>query len=288
MEIIRAKFVDRLFSAGDLAALADMVRRWFLANAIEAEQSGQFQIEAWIFALPQQRHKDLIRSLSARVAEATFDDSDPDHVTAVDPPETLEYPSQITLWRELLTAPEVKQGCLVFRMIFRGTVKNFRGHPEAATTTFVLCGAPENDGLLVKAIWQERLDRGSALTSRLAAWPLETRFLEAFDKFREQCGKIERDAAAGIAYDYFCAEIKRLFWSHSDEQRVMQRVRQRVEMPDDRGPGAFIRRCGFPLLTAAVLGTLAAVFFDDFPQLAFPCAIAALWMLLAERADRLG
>lgn len=68
----------------------------------------------------------------------------------------------------------------------------------------------------------------------------------------------------------------------------MQRVRQRVEMPDDRGPGAFIRRCGFPLLTAAVLGTLAAVFFDDFPQLAFPCAIAALWMLLAERADRLG
>ncbi len=76
------------------------------------------------------------------MTEATFDDSDPDHVTAVDPPETLEYPSQITLWRELLTAPEVKQGCLVFRMIFRGTVKNFRGHPEAATTTFVLCGAP--------------------------------------------------------------------------------------------------------------------------------------------------
>ncbi len=60
----------------------------------------------------------------------------------------------------------------------------------------------------------------------------------------------------------------------------MQRVRQRGEMPDDRGPAAFIRRCGFPLLTAVVLGTLAAVFFDNFPQLAFPCAIAALWMLL--------
>ncbi len=59
------KFVDRLFSAGDLAALADMVRRWFVGHAIDAEQSGQFQIEAWIFALPQQRHKDLIRSLSA-------------------------------------------------------------------------------------------------------------------------------------------------------------------------------------------------------------------------------
>ncbi len=43
---MRTKFVDRLFSAGDLAALADMVRRWFVGHAIDAEQSGQFQIEA--------------------------------------------------------------------------------------------------------------------------------------------------------------------------------------------------------------------------------------------------
>ncbi len=275
---MRREFVDRLFSAGDLAALADMVRRWFLARAIDAEQTGQFQIEAWIFALPQQRRKELIRSLSARVAEATFDDSDPDHVTAIDPPETLEYPSQITLWRELLAAPEVKQGCLTFRMIFRGTLKNLRGLAEEGTATFVLCGSPSNDGLLVKAIWQEKLDRGSALTSRLAAWYLEKRFLEAFDRFREQCGKIERDAAAGMAYDYFSVESKRVFWSHSDEERVMQRVRQRVELPDERGPAAFARRCGVPLLTAIVLGTLVAIFFNDFPLLAIAVGVSAFWM----------
>jgi hypothetical protein len=49
MEILRKKFVDRLLSVTDLALLADMVRRWFVAIAIDAEQSGECQIEARIF-----------------------------------------------------------------------------------------------------------------------------------------------------------------------------------------------------------------------------------------------
>jgi hypothetical protein len=36
--------------------------RWFLANAIDAEQSGEFQIAAWIFPFPQRQRTRPSRS----------------------------------------------------------------------------------------------------------------------------------------------------------------------------------------------------------------------------------
>jgi len=285
MEILRDKFVDRLLSASDLALLADMLRRWFLANAIDAEQSGEFQIAAWIFAFPQQRRKELIRSLSARVPEALFDDTDPDHVTIVDPAEHVEYPSQITLWRDLLAAPEIKQACLLFRMTFRGLVKNSRKHPERAATTLVLCGAPADGALLLKAVWQEGLDRGMVITHRFAAWEYETRLLGAFDLYLEQSVLGPRDAAAKQAYGYFSGKCRKLFLSQGDERRVMRLVRRQAEMMDERGPAAFVRRLGVPLLASAGLSTLTVICAAECPALTLPCGVGALWMFL--RASRI-
>jgi hypothetical protein len=275
MEILREKFLDRICSASELAALADMLRRWFLAIALDAAQSGEFQIEAWIFAFPQQRRKELIRTLSARVSEATFDDSDPDHVIAVDPVETVEYPSQITLWRDLLAAPEIQQACLIFRMTFRGIVTNSRKHREPSATTIVLCGAPADGSLLLKAVWIEGLDRGMAMTYRLARWTYETSFLEAFDLYRKQPASVPRDDAAVQAYRHFGK--RGLFLSQGDQRRVMRMIRRRVEAMDERGPAAFVRRLGVPLLASAGLSALAVIAFRDFPALALPCGLGALW-----------
>jgi hypothetical protein len=276
MEILRDKFVDRLLSASDLAVLADMLRRWFLANAIDAEQSGEFQIAAWIFSFPQQRRKELIRSLSARVPEAVFDDTDPDHVTAVDPAETVEYSSQIILWRDLLVAPEIKQACLLLRMTFRGFVKNSRNHPEQAVTTLVLCGAPADGALLLKAVWQEGLDQGIAMGLRLTRWLHETRLMQAFDLYLKQSGSGPRDVAARQAHEHFRGECPDLFISQGDERRVMRLLRRQVETMDERGPTAFTRRLGVPLLVAVGLSTLALFCARDFPLIALPCVVGAV------------
>jgi hypothetical protein len=285
MEILREKFVDRLLSASELAALADMLRRWFLASAIDAEHSGEFQIETWICAVPEQRRKELIRSLSSRVPEAQFDDADPDHITVADPAEPLEYPSQITLWRELLASPEIKQACLLFRMTFRGFVKNVRKHPERSATTFVLCGAPVGDAFLLKAAWTEGLDRGMVMAHHFAAWAHEARLLDAFDLYVEQSATVTRDEAAKHAYQYFRGECRKLFPSQGDERRVMRLVRAQVEMMDERGPAAFLRRLGVPLLAFAALAALTAFLFTKDLPLALPCGLGALWML--SRAARI-
>ncbi|HEV8000325.1 MAG TPA: hypothetical protein VGP63_10625 [Planctomycetaceae bacterium] len=278
MEIVRETFVDRTLSASDLVALADMLRRWFLANAIDAEHSGEFQIEAWICAVPEQRRRELIRSLSSRVPEAQFDDADPDHIAVLDPAEPFEYPSQITLWRELLASPEIKQNCLILRMTFRGVVKNLRKHPERSATTFVLCGAPAGDAFLLKAAWTEGLDRGMVMAHHFAVWAHETRLLSAFDLYLEQSTSGTRDEAARRAYEHFRSECRKLFPSQGDERRVMRLVRAQVEMMDERGPAAFVRRLGVPLLAFAALATLTAfLFIKDLP-LALPSALGALWM----------
>ena len=276
MEIVREKFVDRLLSATDLAVLADMVRRWFVGVAIDAEQSGDCKNAAWIFCVPQQRRKELIRLLSARLPEASFDDTDPDHITVTDPPETLAYSSQITLWRQLLEAPEIANACLLLRMTFRGIVKNSRSHPEVAAVTFALCGAPLDGSFLLKAVWREGLDRGMVRTRHLVPWKQETTLLEAFDLFRERSALEDRDAAAREAYRFFRRRCPPLFQSQGDERRVMQMIRRRVETMDERGPAAFARRCGLPLLAGVGLCVLAAVLFNDFSILAIAPGGAAL------------
>jgi hypothetical protein len=61
--------------------------------------------------------------------------------------------------------------------------------------------------------------------------------------------------AARISYDYFAKADPNLFMSRGAQWLTKLLVRQRAELPQDRGPAAFGRRVGFPLIAGMALIT---------------------------------
>jgi hypothetical protein len=123
-----------------------------------------------------------------------------------------------------------------------------------------------------------------ALAHRFAPWIHETRLLEAFDLYVEKSVSESRDAAAAEAYRYFSGQCPQLFLSLGDQRRVMRFVRRLVETMDERGPAAFARRFGIPLLSAVGFSALIVFCVIDFPALLIPCMIGAvLGLIVATR-----
>jgi hypothetical protein len=106
---------------------------------------------------------------------------------------------------------------------------------------------------MLKAIWRLGDDESFNAVYRNVAWEDEKNLLESFDLYIHNL-QTHPQEAADFARGNFGRRFKTFFVTLKFEKKVMRLIRKRSEMPDDRGPLAFARRAGLPLLGAAAFG----------------------------------
>jgi hypothetical protein len=277
--IARNAFLDRAIDFLELAALANMLREWYgLRSGPDGASSGRIWCEARIYAFPRPATEGIRQSISARLPDCEIRASAADELTVTGPARSADAPADLRVWREVLAEPSVQHACVLLRLTIEGPVVAMNGAAGDATQTFVLCGAPASGALLLKAMWSLRRDESMGLVYRLARWDAEAKLLDAFETYRGEC-RVGRAATAAVAAIHaFGEEGKHLFIARRDERKVMWLIRQKAEMPDDRGPAAFARRVGLPLAGAFGLIVIPTVFRAQFP-LVFICLLAAGYLL---------
>ena len=258
--ISRKSFLDRQFDFGQLSALVEMLRQWYLAKPLGCQGAEYAFCEARIFGYPRQDSESIRSSLSAKQPAARFDNSDPDELRMTGPTTSIFSPIDLSTWSQVLSEPLIQHACLLLRLTFQGAADTVKEKREG-NTTLVLCGAPNSDGLMLKAIWRLGNDESFNAVYRNAAWQDETNLLESFDLYIHNL-QIHPNEAADFARGNFGRRFKTLFVTLEFEKKVMRLIRKRSEMPDDRGPLAFARRAGLPLLTA-IAAAGAAVFWRN-------------------------
>jgi hypothetical protein len=277
--IARNTFLDRAIDFLELAALANMLREWYgLRAASGGAQSGRVWCEARIYAFPQIATERIRQAISARLPDSDVQASAADELTVVGPARAADAPADLRVWREVLAEPLVQNACVLLRLTISGPVVRVNGAAGDATQTFVLCGAPASGIFLLKAMWGLRKDESMGLVYRLAPWDAEAKLLEAFETYLGECRAGRAATAAVAAIQAFGEKGKQLFLARRDERKVMWLVRQKVEMPDDRGPAAFARRVGLPLVGGLGLIAVPVALQAEFP-LVFICLLAAGYLL---------
>jgi hypothetical protein len=278
--IMRKQFLDRAFDIDELNQLAEMLRLWYLRLTETTLRGGQLTIEARAYAFPRHMGEQIQQSLARRLPGATFDLSDPDELRIAAPAISAGQEPDLSVWREVLAQPLLKFACLQLRLIVAGPMPRFGKGVGDGISTFVLCGAPANGAMLVKAIWQIGSYKAMELVYRGCSWDEEQNLLTALETYLSHSRAMPKEQAAASAFVAFGADPHSLYLAKSDERKVMWLTRHKSEMPDDRGPLGFIRRAGLPLLGG--LGCAALVWpVRDIPWLLISCLIGAGYYLLS-------
>jgi hypothetical protein len=193
----RQRFPDVPMDGDTIDAAAEMWIGWYRLARKDAAQAAppfhRLQIRVWGFARTSALalQQLLIRRVqSFRLACSTVERPDPDTLSVTTP--WLDF-SQTCLPSELSTlfADPAFTG---LPMMLRFTVEEHREKPggePAASRTLVLCGQWHDGTLIVKAVWPAGNFGTEDRLYELAVWPLETRFLEDLDCYRNT-GELQR------------------------------------------------------------------------------------------------
>jgi hypothetical protein len=252
--VLRKQFLDRAFTLAELASLSDMLRQWYLIQAGNAGARGNVRCEARIYSYPEPDEAGILQSLSARLPQAAIDQSDPDELRISGSPRPATDHPDLCIWRVVLSDPLLAHVCVLLRITIDGPVQSAGETAGDGTTTIVLCGAPAAESaMLVKSIWRIGRDESMQMVYRAAPWPREQQFLEAFEMYLDRSGDMNpistTETPALTSFSFFERGRKdRLFRARHTERKVMWLTRQLAELPDERGPSAFARRAGLPLV----------------------------------------
>lgn len=281
--IARNTFLDRAIDFFELAALVNMLREWYGLRAAGAAHTGRVWCEARIYAFPRTATEGIRQAISARLPDCAVQASLADELAVIGPARAADAPADLRVWREALAEPLVQNVCVLLRLTIEGPVVRVNGSAGDGTQTFVLCGAPANGAFLLKAMWALRKDESMELVYRLSRWHAEAKLLNAFETYLGECTAGRSATAALAALRALGPEGGHLFIARRDERKVMWLIRQRTEMPDDRGPAAFARRVGLPLVGGLGLIALPVALDAAFPLVVVGLLAAGYLLWVAAR-----
>ncbi|MDB5325816.1 MAG: hypothetical protein JWM57_1385 [Phycisphaerales bacterium] len=247
-QLTRDRFLDRTFSAADLADFAEMIGHWYrISVGHRSAARGTMTCETFVFAFAWPRADEIEATLKQGLHETPWELPAADEVRVAGPAVPADSAPDISVWQNALGQPALDDVCVRFRLTVRGPMRGGDG-----AISFVLCGQPIGDHLLVKAIWQIGQDERWERVCSHAKWPQEPALVAAFDEYVAAAIAQSRDIAAKQAYQSYRRKDRHLFKSGDFERKAMWLTRQMVEVSDESGVVPFLRRLGLPLVGAAV------------------------------------
>ncbi|MGE5609038.1 MAG: hypothetical protein ACM359_07275 [Bacillota bacterium] len=273
--------MDRTLTIEQLGDMGGMLSMWYLLRANKVGQKAEVQCEARVYAFPRPEGNKICQAVQARLPDATLALPQLDELRVIGKPGSITERADLSVWREVLAEPLLQHACVMLRLTIAGPMLSSIDD-DCSTTTFVICGAPANGSVLVKAIWVLRSDESIQELWRVTAWSYDQKFLEAFQMFQERKAS-SPEAAAKSSWDFFCQATHALFLTHSQERKAGAMVRHLAELPGDRGPAAFVVRVGKPLVFAIILSALAYRFRSSTPMMVLSIICAAVSFLTAMR-----
>jgi hypothetical protein len=274
ISIVRKEFLDRVFAVEELGSLIDMLCQWYLLSVGGSGQQGQLLLEARIYCFPRSLGKAIADSLSSQLSGCQIVTIDPDELRVFAAAQSVNTPPSLEMWHTVLSDALTQGTCVRLRATIAGQMRAYNGGVDAGQTTFVFCGSPCDDSLLAKAIWKVGFDESFELVYRHAKWEEQDKLLEAFEIYFQRGVGGNDYTAAKQAMDQFGPKLKHLFRPRRDERRVMRLTRHLAELPDDRGPLAFLRRLGIPLLIGICAAAIPFIYSDSLLITLFCVAFA--------------
>jgi hypothetical protein len=235
-------------SLEDLAALVELVQRLYLVSHQHPDDPGQRQLQARVYMLPRPKIPVLRQALFSRIANATFDDSDPDCLCINGPRQSCLAPIDISHWRELLKELSRVNCCIMFRITIQGPMFNAHHIRSSGQSNLILYGEPAANGYLLKAIWMHGRDPSPQLLYKITKWPPEDTCLAGLDIYRNT----PNETGLLKALNFLRESYFPLFVADEDERNWIRKLRRTTELKDDRSPLRFLIRlfAGLPLLVA--------------------------------------
>lgn len=263
--IARQTFPDRLLNAADLSAAADLWRQWYLLSK-PMGQRGTVQLSARIDGLSRRD----IASTQAQLSGSTL--SDPDTLELQGSTTPADAGIDASAWDRAMAVAAGRPVAMRLYAAVVGTSSLAPNEP-GSTSTLLLVGRPRTDGFLLKAAMRLGSIGNDEEMYRRTAWPLEAKFLAAFDPFRTS-----GDAKA--AFTSFGDDGKPLFATRDVERKVRRMTRMIVEVPGEHSPLSLVKRMAVPLGMAGSARFLWAQKPDLWPAAA---AAGGLALLMAGR-----
>jgi hypothetical protein len=271
--LARKQFPDLLLTPEDLDALADLWLAWHeqarLKSFRRLESYHAIQLQLWGF--PRQDREMLRQRLqqnlnSMEVLDFQIDDSDPEWLTVKTPFLDFSQPPSLARWHALVDAAPFHGLVALLRLSLHDWPAAPVG-PAERGGTLVICGHLRRDGLLLKALWPEGLERGIEGLYRNAAWPQEAKLLRDLDEYRR---------TSNIA-----PPPKDLFASRSQERRRTRAVRLVVRLPEQGRLPSFLLRVGYHLAVLSLFGLFYWMLQPLFPLNLAICLTGGAFSLFA-------
>lgn len=281
--IARRRFLDRVFTVDELAAMVDMLRFWRLEKSPGCESQVHADLECCISWFPRAQREAIFNALRQRLVEPSIDTSDPDEIRIQVNSQCLLSDVDLSLWGQCLAEPMLKQACVMLRITFAGPLRSPDGSGGRGTTTVVLFGSPVDGAFLAKAIWKFDGNPVREQLLRLTDWGQQNRLLDAFEFYLQQCSIGPQASAATLASRRFFSPKSPMFTSSRASKVIVWLMRRLSELPDEHGLAAFVRRLGVPLLLAAALTTVSAATTLPLGVLVVLLAIAGICLWAAVR-----
>ena len=212
--------------------------------------------EAHLYSFPRGDAEKIQGNLASQLPCSVFDSSSPDQLKVTGASTEINDQPNLRTWWAVIDEPSLVNTCALLRFTVEGEFLAFNGLPSPGKTTFVLCGCAKDGSFLVKAVWRIGQDESMQLVYRAARCDLEPLLLEAFDLYLRNL-KTDPQEAARYSRGILGRRFKEVFIARRDERKVMALVRQRAELPDDRGPLAFARRIGRSLVPCIICMAVA-------------------------------
>lgn len=245
--ITRQQFLDRIFTADELAALVEMLRLWRLGQSRGCEGEVFVQLECRISWFARSQMPAIQNALGPRLNGLKIEVSDPNEIRINGRRQCIAEEIDLTILRECLNEPLLSHVCLMLRLTFSRPLNRIDGTTSNARTTFIFFGSPMNGTFLAKAMWKSDDDSALERVYQAANWDEDAPILSAFEFYLRQCTLGSRESAAILAIKQVPKVESMLFTPSRQSKVTTWLIRQLAEMPDDREVGAFIRRFGAPL-----------------------------------------
>jgi len=269
--IIRQQFLDRIFTADELAALFEMLRLWRLEQSHGCESEVFVKLECRISWFARSQTSAIENALGPRLNGLQLDTSQPDEIRITGCEQSIAEEVDLTILHECLSEPLLSNTCLMARLSLKGPLGRTDGSTSNGNTTFVFFGSPLNGSFMAKAIWKSDGEAALERIYQKTDWDEQDPLLAAFEFYLRQCMLGSRESAAILALRQMPDGGDTLFYSSSESKLATWFIRQLAEVPDDRGIGGFVRRVGLPLALAA--GFIA---ISLLPSVSFEVAVLLL------------
>jgi hypothetical protein len=265
----RPEFLDRALEPRALWAAAEVWRGLFVHWGFLRFGWYQLRSEVWGFARRERAPVEaaLRQAVAAGGAACEVSVADGDRVVVAGGWGPLDGAAATMPWLAPLLAPACAGLLVVLRMEVCDVAPEARRLPRSSNS-LVMAGVAGERSLLLKACGQST---ESAISERLChgmAWPHEQAFLRSVDAFLRATEVCRPEGNAIVPTAVASAEAMRKAWvsggaivsdfcTRRTERAGSWIARHFVEFPDDRSPGAFLRRCAFPLAMALVCAGVA-------------------------------